>query len=59
MIQIPLYNRAGDIRACALTRCKLNGITHYLGTYVIEQEANQAAIAWRAEHMPFAVEQNV
>ncbi len=34
---------------------KLNGIKHYIGRFLTKEEASQAAIGWRKEHMPFAV----
>lgn len=33
---------------------KLNGVYHHLGEFATEDEANEAAVAWRAEHMPYA-----
>ncbi len=35
---------------------KLNGKQTYLGQFEDEREAARAAAAWRAEHMPYAVE---
>lgn len=35
---------------------RLNGKNHHLGFYEDEVEAARVASAWRAEHMPFAVE---
>lgn len=32
----------------------LNGRTHYLGTFITAEEANAAAVAWRARHLPYA-----
>lgn len=33
---------------------KLDGVVHYLGLYVSEDEAGRVAAEWRAEHMPFS-----
>jgi hypothetical protein len=54
-----VYRGVFRCRGKWIAQGRLNYKAYHIGSYDTEQEANQAAIAWRAEHMPFAVEQNV
>ena len=40
-------------------RARLNGVLHHIGYFKHEHEAGVAAARWRAEHMPFTVEELV
>ncbi len=39
-----------------IAQARLHGRTHHLGTFASEDEAARVASAWRAEHMPGAIE---
>jgi hypothetical protein len=44
---------------CWVAKAKLDGRTYVIGYYHSEDEAGKAVSAWRAEHMPYAVESAV
>jgi hypothetical protein len=37
-----------------VAQATLNGVKHHLGVFDTEEEANDVAVVWRREHMPFS-----
>jgi hypothetical protein len=54
MVEIPILKGKGR-SAVVVAHARVNNKDHHIGVFNTEDEAIEAATAWRVEHMPFAV----